>query len=77
MSSATATMAAAAPDDRKRIGSGQWGTLTQAAKVLGVSTDVVKTIALASGKRLRTRALPGSRVQFSLDDCRNLAAEAE
>lgn len=66
--------ATAAPDfDRTRSSSGSWCTLAQAARILDVSTDSLKSIALAN--KVRTRAIAGARIQFSVEDLRQLAAE--
>jgi hypothetical protein len=70
MSVTTAT-ATAAPDDRPRTSSASWVSLSQAAKILGRSTDIVKSVALTGA--IKTRSLPGARTVFSLDDCRKLA----
>jgi len=65
------TMAAAAPEDRTRTSSAAWGTLTQAARTLGRSTDIVKSATIAGA--IKTRVIPGARITYNLDDCRKLA----
>jgi len=53
---------------------GEWVTQREAAEILGVSAQVMKTVVRAGG--VAVRKLPGARTQLSRADVERLARES-